>query len=368
MDKANLALAEFLVQQGTPVHLVSHGVDADFAQNPLVHVHLVPRPAGSFFLGQPLMDLIGRRVARRVTRQWPHAQVVVNGENCLWPGINWVHCVHHAWHTNHRGAPPWFRVKEGLQRWKVLRRERKMARGARVFIANSNRTKRDLMEHLGVDPSRIHVVYLGAETEWGPVGPEEKAVARKSFQVREGRALAVFVGAVGFGNNKGLDILVEAWKRLCADPDWDVDLLVAGSGSALAAWRARVSEMGLDGRIRLLGFVERVAPLLAAVDLLVSPARYEAYGLNVQEAICRGVPAIVSASAGVAERYGEEYAPLLLPDPEDIDDLVKRLKSWRSNKRKWDIEFQRFGATLREYGWREMARRIVSIAAQASQP
>ena len=36
---------------------------------------------------------------------------------------------------------------------------------------------------------------------------------------------------------------------------------------------------------------------------MVHPARYEAYGLGVHEAICRGLPAIVSAGAGIAELY-----------------------------------------------------------------
>ena len=38
-----------------------------------------------------------------------------------------------------------------------------------------------------------------------------------------------------------------------------------------------------------------VATVIAAADVLVHPARYEAYGLGVHEAICRGVPAIVTA-------------------------------------------------------------------------
>jgi glycosyltransferase involved in cell wall biosynthesis len=364
MDKANLALAEFLVEQGGCVHLVCHSVDTDFAKNPLVTVHPVPRPAGSHLLGRPLLDLLGRRVARKVTETWPNAPVVVNGENCLWPGINWVHYVHHAWDPNQTDGPLWLRIKERLNNWHIRRRERSAARISRIFITNSNRTSRDLIERLGVDPPRVHTVYLGAESEWGLVTRQERLASKKSFEVPQDRPIGVFVGALGFDHRKGLDILLESWQRLCADPHWDVDLWVAGSGNALDMWRAKVSQLGLGSRIRLLGFVKRMPELLAAADLLVSPVRYEAYGLNVQEAICRGIPAIVSASAGIAERYGDELAPLLLPDPEDVADLVQRLQSWRLNMQKWEVEFQRFGASLREHSWREMARRIVSIADQ----
>lgn len=368
MDKANLALAEYLVEQGARVHLVCHSVDQDFARNPLVHVHSVMRPLGSYFLGQPLMDLWGRRVARKITRTWPDAQVVVNGENCLWPAINWVHYVHHAWEVEPREGPLWFRLKERLSHWNICRRERIAARLTRIFVTNSERTSRDLIERLGVEPGRVHTVYLGAESEWGLVTAQEQAASKKSFQAPQDRPIAVFVGALGFDRRKGLDVLVEAWRRLCADPQWDVDLWIAGDGNALEMWRAKVSELGLGGRIRVLGFVKRMPELLAAADLLVSPVRYEAYGLNVQEAISRGVPAIVSASAGVAERYGAELTPLLLPDPEDIDDLVKRVRSWRSNMDRWRVEFQRLGASLARYGWRDMARQMVSLVARESTP
>jgi glycosyltransferase involved in cell wall biosynthesis len=292
----------------------------------------------------------------------------VNGDNCLWPGINWVHYVHHSWQPKHLEGPFWFRAKQMFSIWLAHKRERKAGRVGRCFITNSNRTTGDVIEHLGVEPPRVHTVYLGAETEWGPVTPAERAASRKSLNVSETRPVAVFIGSLGLDRRKGFDTLLEAWRRLCSDASWDVDLLVAGSGHALPLCREMVSGWKLDHRIRLLGFSDRVRDLLAAADLLVSPVRYEAYGLNVQEAICRGIPAIVSANAGVAERYGSECAALLLPDPENIDDLVERLLAWRSKMHEWQACFEEFGKILREYGWTDMASQIVSIAGQLEAP
>jgi glycosyltransferase involved in cell wall biosynthesis len=361
MDKANLELAQYLVGQGTPVDIVCHFIDADLARHPLVTVHIVSRPARSYFLGAPLLDFTGRRVARRLRGKFPNARVLVNGSNCLWPGINWVHYVHHAWDDGPLEGPLLFRARHRLGRWLMRRRERSAARIGRLFITNSDRTSRDLMERLGVDARRIHTVYLGAESEWGQVTREEKAASRKALDIPPARAVAVFIGSLGHDRRKGFDVLLEAWRRLCADPQWDVDLLVAGSGNALGMCREQVSQWKLEDRIRILGFSDRVRELLAAADVLVSPVRYEAYGLNVQEAICRGVPAIVSSAAGVAERYGPEYAPMLLPDPENVDDLAARLRQWRSNMPEWEARFQVLGEKLRGYGWQEMARRMVSI-------
>lgn len=368
MDKANMALAQFLAEQGTPVHLVCHTVDAELARHPLVTVHIVARPANSYFLGRPLLDFTGRRVARRVLGRWPDARVLVNGDNCLWPGINWVHYVHHAWDEGPPLGPLWFRAKERLSHWRVRKRERSAAKMGRLFITNSDRTSRDLIELLGVDPRRVQTIYLGAESEWGQVTGNEKAASRKTLNIPETRPIAVFIGSLGHDRRKGFDVLLEAWRRLCADPLWDVDLLAAGSGSALAMYREQVSQWKLDDRIQMLGFSDRVRDLLAAADVLVSPVRYEAYGLNVQEAICRGVPAIVSSTAGVAERYGPEFAALLLSDPEDIDDLVARLRQWRSNMAEWETRFAEFGDTLRRYGWPDMARRMVAMVNEQCEP
>lgn len=365
MDKANLALGQYLVEQGTTVHAVCHTADADFANHPLVTIHRVPRPARSFFLGRPMLDFHGRRVARLVTRHWPNARVLVNGDNCLWPGINWVHYVHHAWTPAPDEGPLWFRIKLNLARRLVRRREKSAARLGRIFITNSNRTTRDLVECLQIQPRRVHTVYLGAESSWGPVTAAERAAARKALGIPDQRMVAVFVGALGFEHRKGFDVLFESWRTLCADPLWDVDLVVAGDGNALPMWRQKVSESGIRERVRLVGFTAEMRNFLAVADVLVSPARYEAYGLNVQEAICRGIPAVVSKEAGVAERYGAEFQPLLLADPEDHEELAAKIRLVRSQPDLWRERFQHFGESLRAYSWRDMAREIVSIASRA---
>jgi len=105
--------------------------------------------------------------------------------------------------------------------------------------------------------------------------------------------------------------------------------------------------------------------VFAAADLLVSPVRYEAYGLNVQEAISRGIPAMVSAKAGIAERYPRTLSELIIPDPQDAEDLGARLFRWRSAIEKWKQQMKLFSSSLRAHTWDDMAREIVELAAQS---
>lgn len=361
MDKANAALATYLVGRGTPVHLVAHHVAHELAARAGVTVHEAARPAGSFLLGERLLARRGREVARRVTARWPGARVLVNGGNCVWPDINWVHSVHRAWPPADGGAPRWFKLKNRLTGALARGGERRAILCARVVIANSERTRRDLIRHLGLDPERVRALYLGSDEAHGAVTAAERAEARRWLSIPEGRLLVVFAGALGHDQNKGFDTLWAAWESLCARGGWDADLLVAGEGRGLGAWRARVASAGLGGRVRLLGFTERLSEVYAAADLLVSPVRYEAYGLNVHEAICRGVPALVSGRAGVAERYPAELREMILPNPEDADDLARRLRRWSADPLGWKERFAPLAAVLRRHTWEDMARQLVAF-------
>ena len=78
MDKANHALADYLLEREIPVHLVTHSVDPLLEQHRLATVHLVARPAKSFYLGEFALAARGRKVARRVLREHPLAQAIGN--------------------------------------------------------------------------------------------------------------------------------------------------------------------------------------------------------------------------------------------------------------------------------------------------
>jgi glycosyltransferase involved in cell wall biosynthesis len=174
------------------------------------------------------------------------------------------------------------------------------------------------------------------------------------------RLVAVFVGALG-DRRKGFDLLFDAWVALCRDPSWDVDLAVAGTGAELAAWRRRAAERGSAGRITFLGFRRDIARVLAAADVIVHPSRYEAYGLGVHEALCRGLPAIVPAEAGVAERLPSTLAPLILRGGPSVETLVDALRRWRADEKQWRAEAMRFSTGLRERSWDDMAADVAAI-------
>jgi glycosyltransferase involved in cell wall biosynthesis len=354
MDRANHAMASHLASQGREVHIVAFRIDDELRRTPGVVFHRVPKPGGSYTLALPLLDRLGRRWAKRLTNECG-ARVIVNGGCCRWGDVNWVHYVHAAHRPQVRhGLPRWLATSWNHHRWVID--ERLALTQARIVITNSRRTRDDLIERVGVDPTRVHVVYLGVDAErFAPVTRERKAGARRELGIDEHRPIVAFIGAMS-DRRKGFDIVFDAWTLLCREAGrWDAQLLVIGAGAEVPKWQNAAADAGIESRVRFLGLRADVPEILRACDLLVAPSRYEPYGLSVHEALCCGVPAIVSEAAGVAERYPPAMSRWLLPDRLTPAELASRLRDWQRGAIGGLDELPALSDTLRARTWHHMA-------------
>ncbi len=362
MDVALLGLAEHLADIGS-VDVVAHRVDPSLAARPGVAFHRVARPGGRQILGAPLLALAGARRARSMLSAGD--RVLCNGGNCLGDDVNWVHYVHGAYRPT-SGHGVLRHLKTELAHRLFCRTEKAALERARLIVCNSERTAADVLACTNVSRDRIRVIYYGSDPGAFPlVTQDERQRARDTIVPdANGRPIALFVGALG-DRRKGFDTLYAAWKRLVHDHQWAGILLVVGRGAEMHTWAARAHEDRLDGNIRFLGFRTDVPTIIAAADVMIHPARYEAYGLGVHEALCRGIPAIVPRTAGVAERFPEELAPLLVADAESVDELLERVRFWTGHQDTLGQAVRRFADTLRLRSWADMAREIVAAATLA---
>jgi glycosyltransferase involved in cell wall biosynthesis len=357
MDMPNFAVAQWLAECGIYVELVAFRIANELERHRNVVWTRVPKPLRSYSLGLPLLDHVGRNVARKCLARG--GRVIVNGGNCQIGDVNWVHYVHAAYEAS---APPALgrRAQHALTHRLNLAQERSALLKARLVIVNSERTRRDLRERLGIDDSLIRTVYYGIDPDrFSPPNEERRRRLREQFALPD-RPLVAFVGALG-DRRKGFDTLFAAWSSLCRDPAWECDLIVVGRGAELPLWQQRARDGGIEGRIRFLGFRNDVPDVLAACDALVAPTRYEAYGLGVQEALCTGLPALVSATAGVAERYPSALEELLLDDPDSASALEASLRNWRRNHERLREAARDLSVPLRQRTWQVMAQDVRAL-------
>ncbi len=362
MDVANLHLARYLAGAGREVHLVAHRVDEELLAMPGVQWHRVAKPLDSYLLGARALARAGRRWGRTMAARGGHT--VVNGGNCAGTDANWVHYVH----AGHRPEIATSAGRRMLAQWKhrqYVVDERRALHAARVVIANSNATKRELVARVGIRAERVHTVYYGADAAYHrPPSDAERVDARKSLGWQDERPGVAFVGALG-DRRKGFDVLFAAWRALCEDRAWDARLVIAGAGSELAEWRRTAEAAGLADRIHFLGFTRDVRRVLWACDAIAAPARYEAYGLAVHEAVCCGLPAITNPDAGVAERLAGLEG--LQPERrENAAALAAALRRWHDDRDRWARAARQTSAELRAWSWDDMAAQIVHFMESAA--
>ncbi len=358
MDMANYALASYLAEAGVEVHLVAYSASEALRQRPNVRFHQVREIVNSHFLSSPLLEAAGRRHARRIARRG--GRVLVNGANCHWSDLNWVHYLHALYRPQVENSMV-RRIKCKYSHSLLMSSERRALAMARIVIANSEGTRSEIISRLGVPAGRVHTVYYGIDPDlFRPHFAVERAAAKKSLGLDDSPAV-MFIGAMS-DRRKGFDTVYAAWARLCTRPSWRGQLVVVGVGSEVAVWQRRAMADGLAGRVRFLGFRSDVPEILAAADALVAPTRYEAYGLAVHEALCCGVPAFVTKAAGVAEQYPRELHQMLLEDPNDPEELVAALTRWADDCDGWRSKVTSFAELLRKRTWRHMAADILKLA------
>ena len=123
--------------------------------------------------------------------------------------------------------------------------------------------------------------------------------------------------------NKGIRILIEAYRRLAPDPEkWP--LILAGDGPLKKEVQKFIVEHNVQG-IKILGFIteeKRHFQTSNAKWMVTPPHTLEDLGLTPLEARAVGVPCIVSKDGGVLETGGELA---LKCKPGCVDSLLKCL-------------------------------------------
>jgi len=92
--------------------------------------------------------------------------------------------------------------------------------------------------------------------------------------------------------HKGLDLLIEAWRKVCGPAK--IPLIIAGDGPARAELEATVEREGLAGLVRFIGRVEGAAKrdVLGRCRLFAMPSRYETFGIVGAEAMAASKPVV----------------------------------------------------------------------------
>lgn len=211
----------------------------------------------------------------------------------------------------------------------LFRLLKKIASDADHIVTVSENSKRDIIELLGVEESRITNTYQTVDIPKQYIERPESAVANLLeglFGLRLYEYL-LFYGALEPKKNVGR--LIEAY--LVSGVDVPL-VLVTGGGwqneaeiRLLAEQEARESAASLSGRrIRRLEYVtfSTLVALIRGARAVVFPSLYEGFGLPLLEAMVLGTPVIASCASSLPEIAGNAA---LLVNPYDADQIARAI-------------------------------------------
>ena len=231
------------------------------------------------------------------------------------------------------------------------------ARGADLILTDSEASRRDIVQQLGLPDERVRTISLAADRQYTPEPSPDDQEIRARYDLPE--AYVLYLG--GFDRRKNLATVIETYRWAGPRIGADCPLVVAGplperDTPFAPDPRRMLRERGVEEDvIRFCGFVaegDKPAVYRGALAFLF-PSRYEGFGLPPLEALACGTPVVASCAASLPEIVGDGGV-LLPPDgAEAMADVLVRLARDESLRAEMS---QRAVAQAARFSWESTAQ------------
>jgi UDP-glucose:(heptosyl)LPS alpha-1,3-glucosyltransferase len=184
-----------------------------------------------------------------------------------------------------------------------------------LLISATEQAKFDHYYH--TDSARLHMLPPGISLDRrrGPDATQRREKLRQQLGVADGEHVLLFVGS-GF-IKKGLDRVIAGLAHMLQERvDQPTRLWVVGQDKE-RQFRHQARRLGAAKSVQFLGGRDDIPDLLFAADALIHPARDEAAGIVLLEALVAGLPVVTTDVCGYAQHIVSAGAGLVLSSPFD---------------------------------------------------
>ncbi len=225
---------------------------------------------------------------------------------------------------------------------------------ATAVFSPSAFTKKEAIEHFGLEPEKINIVYHGII--------DEMLSGIKDNGHRNINGPLIFFGRLE--PQKGVETLINAYYNLLNRKIvTNQNLIIIGSGPYEKKYKKLTKVLGLKNRIHFTGWKssDYIKIQLAKGSFCILPSITESFGLSMAEAISVGVPLITTSAGSIPEvvDYGKGA---WLAKPNDIESLTnvvdKAMKNISESIRKAEYGKK---VVLQKFSWAEAAKKYEQI-------
>ena len=180
------------------------------------------------------------------------------------------------------------------------------------YITVSHAVAKRLVQKLRWPVEKVQVIHNSVSTA-GPDPGHERPTETA------GRPVVLTVARLD--EQKGHRYLIETAAQVP-----EAEFVLAGEGPLRPELEAQARSLGVDGRVRFLGYRDDVANLLRDCDVFVLPSLYEGLPLSILEAMAAAKPVIATQIGGTDEAVIHGETGLLVP-PADPPALAAAIRT-----------------------------------------
>ena len=167
--------------------------------------------------------------------------------------------------------------------------------------------------------------------------------------------------AAKFSLRKHPEMILEAAKRVRMMTDKPFSVVMCGAGELDERLKTFCHENNM-GNVVFTGFVNQSAlpGLYGACDIFVLPSEDEPWGLAVNEAMCAGLPIVLSREIGCAADLVEDGTNGFTPDARDIDGFAQALQKLVQDDELRQAQGRQSVERISHWGYREFQAGLIA--------
>jgi glycosyltransferase involved in cell wall biosynthesis len=230
----------------------------------------------------------------------------------------------------------------------------KKLRAVDGIITISEFSKKEIVDLLSVDPTKIFVTYLGVGQNFAPGAARMGGLPDHYI---------LFLG--NLEPRKNLPVLLEAFDDLPKEFQRRYPLVVAGAyGWHLHELRKALRRIRARDNVIFTGYVPQamLPDLYRGATLFVYPSLYEGFGLPVLEAMASGVAVVTSRASSLPEVVGDTG---ILVDPRDAPELGRAILELLHHENLRSEMAARGLERAKQFSWDKCAQETLSFYRKA---
>lgn len=227
-----------------------------------------------------------------------------------------------------------------------------------ALITVSEYSKKDILKFFPVDPNKIFVTPLAANTNYKVLNKQNcKNYLSNKYNIND--KFILYIG--GFSPRKNVNGLIEAFSRVSENISCNLKLVIVGSyKDDIKNLNLLCSKLNIIDKVIFTGYVEETElPIFYnTCEIFVYPSLYEGFGLPPLEAMSCGAPVITSNTTSIPEVVKDSG---ILINPNKVSEIESAIwKVLADDELKNNLKVSGL-KNAQNFSWEKTARKTLEV-------